>query len=95
MVNTGKAMVVGLGLGCAGFLASSVAIFITENNTLNKRIKDASLSVKDSTQIQKAVDKGTISWDQALDSISISKKAYFEGAQAVRDSIAKAAKAVR
>ena len=56
------------------------------------------ISVKDFAKIENGVEKGTITWEQALDSLkaeSKMQKSYFKGAQMVRDSIKNAAKSIK
>lgn len=97
-----------LGYGIAGvILSTAVGLTVdslynqpkTDNgidNEIKNEIKTTTdISAKDYNKIEQAVDKGTITWERALDSLktkSAVEKAYFQGGQAVRDSIANVAK---
>jgi len=67
-----------------------------ENSEIQNKIETTTnISAKDVNKIEQEVGKGQITWQQALDSLkteSAVKKAYFQGGQAVRDSLANAAK---
>ena len=64
-----------------------------DNSTKDKKIQN---KIETTTNVStKNVKKSTITWPQALNSLktkSAVEKAYFQGGQAVRDSIANAAK---
>ena len=83
----------------AALLTTATVLQNKEESRIQKEMETTKyVSVKDVEKFKSAVEEGTITWKQALESLKAEskiQKAYFEGAQMVRDSIKNAAKSIK
>ena len=91
--------IIGITLMSAASLYLHTLVSEHSNNKIKSKIVNTTnISANDLNKIAKGVNKGTITWQQALDSLKTEaavKKAYFQGGQAVRDSLANVAKTAK